>query len=84
MSEHLMLSNARVFYKQADMWIAAKDAQEAIEKMQETAKYSIFYATKSLVDIGMSVERISNCMEDINKNNPGLQSEISDLFKYGK
>ena len=84
MSEHLMLSNARVFYKQADMWIAAKDAQEAIEKMQETAKYSIFYATKSLVDIGMSVERIGNDMKDINKNNPGLQSEISDLFKYGK
>ncbi len=84
MSEHLMLSNARVFYKQADMWIAAKDAQEAIEKMQETAKYSIFYATKSLVDIGMSVERIGNNMEDINKNNPGLQSEISELLKYGK
>lgn len=40
--------------------------------------------TKSLVDIGMSVERISNHMENINKNNPGLQSEISDLFKYGK
>ena len=84
MSEHLMLSNARVFYKQADMWIAAKDAQEAIEKMQETAKYSIFYATKSLVDIGMSVERIGNDMKDINKNNPGLQSEISELLKYGK
>ena len=40
--------------------------------------------TKSLGEIGMSVERIGNYMEDINKNDPGLQSEISDLLKYGK
>ena len=36
-SEQLLLGTTKVFYKQADMWISAKETSEAIDKMEEAA-----------------------------------------------
>lgn len=77
-SEQMLLGTTKVFYKQADMWISAKDTSEAIDKMEETAIESVGYMKDSLIEI-------SSCLSNMTtyQNNPGLLNQISDILKYG-
>lgn len=83
-SEQLILSTTKVFYKQADMWISAKDTSEAIDKMEEAALVSVKYMKDSLVEISSCLDRMSNYRFMIESNNPKLLTHISDILKYGK
>lgn len=84
MSEHVLLGTAKIYYKQADMWIAAKEANEAVNQMKLTALESLEFLRKSLLEIGVDLNKIASNKESIEQNNPGLLTNISDILIYGK
>lgn len=83
-SEQLMLSSAKLYYKQAGMWITAKDAEDAINQMEMSAIKSIGYLKDSLEEMGRNLDRMSRKVPDVEKHNPGLLDDISNTLKYGK
>lgn len=82
-SEQLLLGTTKIFYKQADMWISARDTSEAIDKMEETAKRSVKYMKDSLIEISSCIDKMSTYKSGIESNNPKLLTQISDILKYG-
>lgn len=80
-SEMLHLYDAKVFYKQADMWQRAKDAKEALEKMEENAKIVAKYHVESIKEIIKKTGEIGKYSEDIDRNNAGLISRISSTME---
>lgn len=82
-SEQMLLGTTKVFYKQADMWISAKDTSEAIDKMEETAIESVEYMKDSLIEISNCLSNMTTYRPIIEENNPGLLNQISDILKYG-
>lgn len=76
-SQMLHLQNAKVFYKQADLWMAAEEAEEAIAKMEETASSTLDYYIKSIADIGDKTSKIVSYKTGIEGNNEGLLDSIS-------
>lgn len=83
-SEQLLLGTAKVFYKQADMWISAKTTSEAIEKMEETAIISVEYIKESLIEMSLCINNMATYRPGIESNNPNLLNNISNTIKYGK
>ena len=83
-TEQIMLSSAKLYYKQADMWISAEDANEAIDKMQEAARQSISFMVESYNDIGDKLTSMGQNRNEIETNNPQLLNDLSNLLKYGK
>lgn len=84
MSEHIFLGTAKIYYKQADMWIAAKEANEAVNQMKQTALSSLEFLRNSLLEIGIDLNKIASNYKEIEQNNPGLLTNISQILLYGK
>lgn len=83
-SEQLLLGTTKVFYKQADMWISAKKASEAIKQMEETAIESVEYIKESLIEVSICIDNMASYKPEIESTNPNLLNEISNIIKYGK
>jgi hypothetical protein len=82
-SEQINLYNVKVFYKQADMWIAAENAGETIEKAFEMIEKTNNYLMDSMQDMGESLKKISDCIPEIKQKNPGLIEDINDIITWG-
>lgn len=82
-SEQLHLMNSKVFYLQADSWIAAetteKTINEALRKMDETTKMFI----ESWEANRQSMKNIGNYRSGIEHHNEGIVEEINDILKWG-
>lgn len=81
--EELQLLNAKVFYKEADMWIAAENTDKAIEEV-----YIIMEkATEDFVDTWNEVregsEKRSEYIDKIKENDGDFAQELSDLLDWG-
>lgn len=83
LSEQLMLTDAKIFYKQADTWIYAKDTTEAIGEMEKAAIASVQYMKDYLHDIEQCMENIDSSLGSIGENNPGDLGDLQDIIKYG-
>lgn len=83
LSKQLHLMNAKVYYMQAEAWIAAetteKTINEAIELMNQT---TIIYIEAWKAN-RQSLKNIGKLRHDIEKNNPGLVKDINDILKWG-
>lgn len=84
MSEQILLTDAKIFYKQADMWVSAKNATEAIDNMEEVAMNSVLYIKQNLLEISRCLTSIVSYRDDIERNNPNLLDDISKTLIYGK
>jgi archaellum component FlaC len=82
-SEQINLYNVKVFYKQADMWIAAGNAGETIEKAFERIEKTNNYLMDSMQDMGENLKKISDCIPEIKQKNPGLIEDINDIITWG-
>lgn len=81
-SEQLMLLDAKVYYKQAGMWIAAKDAGQAIDKLCEMAPRVAKFWLDSAEDIREKMDNITPQMiENAEKKNPGLINDILSILE---
>ena len=83
MNEQLFLLNAKTYYKQAEMWIAAEDAGKTIDEayglMEKTAKeFSL-----ACIDIKESLCRITDCVPAIDNKNKGLVEDMCYILKWG-
>lgn len=82
-TEQIALTEVKIFYKQADMWIAAESAEESINKayimMERT---SVFYA-ESMQEIADNLQKIGSYVSGIQEKNPGLVDDILDVLKWG-
>lgn len=81
-SEMIMLTNAKVFYKEADMWISAQDAGQEINKvysqMNDVAQSfaTSFHETEQDLD-----SLTDDVMADFRENNAEATQEFLDILE---
>ena len=83
MNEQLHLTNAKIFYKQADKWISAQDASIAIESVCEESKKTIIFFIDSYKEIEDNLEKIDTDLKGAEVLNSGLSSDLSDILQWG-
>lgn len=83
-TEQVMLSSARLYYKQTGMWIAAKDTEEAIKGMERYGVEALTFMKNNLHDISWDLQCMTQNAQAIENKNPNILSDISDILKYGK
>lgn len=81
-TQMLYLSSAKLFYKQADMWIEAKDAEQTINNMEKVAYVAIDFYIKTMEEISDNLINISAYKPGIEQNNPTLLEDIQNTLKF--
>lgn len=76
------LGNASVSYKQADMWIEAENAEQAINRLIQQTNDASIYLFDSFSEIKENLVKIGSYVPDIEDNNPGLIDEILETLEY--
>ena len=69
---------------EADMWLTAQDTEQVLSEVYAVAEESLVYVRESLTTIREDMERISSYQAEIDKHNPGLIRDISNIMKWGK
>lgn len=80
-NQMLIASNAKVFYKQADMWVSAQNAQQAISELFETSEKIAPYILTNFCAISGDLNLISSYVLEIEKKNPDLLNELINELK---
>jgi hypothetical protein len=81
-SEMLLFSNAKLYYRQAEMWETAETAEKAVENAYNAAEKSCSYVYASVSEISNSIHMIEESAPSIEAKNKGLSKEIIDIIKY--
>ena len=81
--EQILLLDAKIYYKQAGMWIAAEDAGETLKEAYDMMEKTTEKFVKAVVDIKDSLNNIGEISSAIEKKNPGLIDDISDVLEWG-
>lgn len=74
--EQIHLCNARVFYKQADMWLSAKEAGLAIRDAYQSVERAVALYDRTLVENDRALTDIQKNVKAIKKKNAGLIDDI--------
>ncbi len=77
-SQMLCLYDAKVFYKQNDMWIEAKNSEIATREMYETSQKAIIYFIQIISNMQRKISNID--FGQVEHNNPGLPRQLFDLL----
>lgn len=78
--ELLELNNAKCFYKQGLVWVAANSAEKMVDEVESEAIRSIQCLGESWDDITDSIVDMGSKRFSIESCNPGLLDEISSLL----
>lgn len=81
-TEQIALTDAKVFYKQANMWIAAENTGETIEKAYGMMEKTTAFYTESMQEISENLNKIDEYVPKIEKKNPTLISDINDILNW--
>lgn len=81
-TEQIALTDAKVFYKQADMWISAESACETIDKAYGMMEKTTAYYIESMQEISDSLNKIGEYLPDIKKKNPKLIDDINAILNW--
>ncbi len=82
-SEQLRLMNAKVYYMQADAWIAAETTEKTINEAVEMMEQATIIAIEAWKANRQSMHDIGEYRNGIEKNNSGLIEDISDILRWG-
>lgn len=82
-SQIMLLTDAKVFYKQADMWITAESTEKAIQEVYRIAEKTTYEFIQTWDEICEGSERRREYAEKINQNNPELANELLDILRWG-
>lgn len=82
MNKNIMLSNAKVFYKQADVWITLEHTQKSFEELMYVANQSMRFYVESWNDIEEKMKNIDGYIEDIREKDPELSMKMLDLLEW--
>ena len=81
-SEQLKLLDSKVYYKQAGMWIAAEDTEQALNYAYNIMEKTTKEFSKNVTDIKNSLNNIGEISIEIAEKNPGLIEDISDIIEW--
>lgn len=81
MSHMIELGNAKIFYKEADMWQTAENATKSIDILYDKTLQSVIYIKESMIAMLDSITTINSSpiFEEIS---PTLKKEIYKTLKY--
>lgn len=77
------LTNAKVFYKEANMWIAAVDAGEAIDKAYASMEKSMAFYVESMQEMSDNLRSIGIYQPKIQEKNPKVVDDILNILNGG-
>ena len=80
-AERLHLLNAKVFYKQGEMWIAAESTEKALEEAEKMMEKTIILYSESIKEMENNFETIGEYVSGIEDNNPDLTEELLDILE---
>lgn len=81
--EELKLLNAKVFYKEADMWIAAENTHKAMEEVYVTMEKAVEDFVYTWDEIRQGSEKRGEYIDKIKKDNSDFTQELLDLMEWG-
>lgn len=82
-SEQLHLMNAKVYYLQANTWIAAETTARTITEALEMMERTTLILIKSFGEIDTDMERVGEHISDIQKTNPRLNEKMKEALTWG-
>lgn len=80
--DQIALTDAKVFYKQAGLWVVAGHTGEAIKAAYEQAQKSVIVFKEAINDIENDIEQINDYILDIEEKNEGLTNDITDIIEW--
>jgi len=83
LSKQLHLINAKIYYMQAETWIAAETTEKTINEAFEMMEKTTVVFIEAWKANRRSMQNIAERRHDIDKNNPGLIEDISDILRLG-
>jgi len=84
MNERLYLMQAKIYYRQAEMWIAAEDAGQAIISAYEMIDVSLQKFTDDYRAIKGHLGEIARNAERFEAKNSGVRKELVDIMRGRK
>lgn len=81
--EQILLLDAKVYYKQAGVWIAAESTGETLEEAYGMMEKTTETFAKAVEDVKDSLNNIGEMAPAIEEKNPGLVDEITDILNWG-
>ena len=82
-TRQIELSNAKFYYKEANMWLSAKDAVTSIEKAYSLMEETTAYYIESISEISNDLKKLSSYRTGIEAKNKNLLGEINDILYWG-
>lgn len=82
-SEQLHVMNAKVFYRQAGMWVVAEDTEQAINEAIVTMEATIKKYVEVWYTNRESMKNILNNLDEADKHNPSLKDYLGDIINWG-
>lgn len=80
-SKMLNFYGAKIYYKDADMWISAENAEIATLHACDSAKNAAVFFAETFSEIKENLNGISKSVSRIEMKNPGLTKELADLLE---
>jgi len=81
--EQILLLDAKVYYKQAGMWIAAENAGVTLEQAYGMVEKTTDIFMKAVEEVKDSLDSIEPMVPKIEAKNPGLVDDIIDQLNSG-
>ena len=82
-NEQLFLSNSKIFYLQAEMWIAAEKTDQTINELFDLMEKSILFYADTMRDIDLNLDKIDNSIKEIEAHNRGFSDNILEVLIWG-
>lgn len=82
-SEQLHLMNAKVYYLQANTWIAAETTARTISEALEMMERTTLILIKSFGEIDTDMKRVGEHIGDIQKTNPRMNEKMKEALMWG-
>lgn len=82
-NEHINLMNAKVFYKEADMWIAAENTEKSIQEAYQCMETAMGEFSDAWEEIQSGSENRKESADAIRENNKKLANELLDTLEWG-
>jgi hypothetical protein len=81
MNQQIHLYNAKVFYRQHDMWEEAETAALVVDELFMNSQKVVNASIVMMEDILNNAVQISNYLPEIEKTNPGLLVKINSIIE---
>lgn len=76
-------TNVKIFYKEADMWIAAESAGETINKAFNKMDETTIYFKESMNEMEENFKKMTQYISGIEEKNRGLSQELDEIIIWG-